>query len=336
MSLSVRKKILVIGAGLSGLYTATLLQDEYDVTVLEARERVGGRVLSMDGHDMGPSWVWKHQTHILQLIDSLGLTLFKQYVKGDALYDAPEGVQRFSAPPSAPSYRMKDGISQITKALEEKLYTPVQTNEKVIALSCKEGAVKVQTQYNNHEADIVISTLPPRLAVETITYDPPLEPAVQTQLTNIPTWMGYAGKCVIEYDEAFWKEVGLSGFTFSHLGPLGEIHDACTDEKAALFGFVHSGASYENIKDNILHQMTRLYGAKASSPLNIYLLDWGKEVFTSSTLDSKPLAEHPSYGFDATHFDGKLIFSGTESALKEGGYLEGAVNAAVEVSQALS
>ena len=336
MFLIPKKKLLIIGAGLSGLYTAFLLQDRYDVTVLEARECTGGRILNMVGHDMGPSWVWRHQTHILQLIDSLGLELFEQYVKGDALYDAQEGVQRFSAPPSAPSYRVKDGISQITKTLEEKLHTPVKTNAKVIALSYKEGTVKVQTQHNSYAADIVISTLPPRLAVETITYDPPLEPAVQTQLTNIPTWMGYAGKCVIEYDEAFWREEGLSGFTFSHLGPLGEIHDACTDEKAALFGFVHSRASYENMKENIIRQMTRLYGAKASSPLNIYLVDWKKEIFTSSALDAQPLAEHPSYGFDVTHFDGKLIFSGTESAFKEGGYLEGALKATLDVIQHLS
>ena len=39
--------VIVIGAGLSGLYSATILQDEgYKVTVLEADSRVGGGVLS--------------------------------------------------------------------------------------------------------------------------------------------------------------------------------------------------------------------------------------------------------------------------------------------------
>ena len=39
--------VIVIGAGLSGLYSATILQDEgYKVTVLEADNRVGGRVFS--------------------------------------------------------------------------------------------------------------------------------------------------------------------------------------------------------------------------------------------------------------------------------------------------
>lgn len=61
-----------------------------------------------------------------------------------------------------------------------------------------------------------------------------------------------------------------------------------------------------------------------------------KEIFTSSALDAQSLAEHPSYGFDVTHFDGKLIFSGTESAFKEGGYLEGALKATLDVIQHLS
>ena len=42
-----KSDVVVIGAGLSGLYAATILQDEgYKVTVLEADNRVGGRVLS--------------------------------------------------------------------------------------------------------------------------------------------------------------------------------------------------------------------------------------------------------------------------------------------------
>jgi len=45
--------------------------------------------------------------------------------------------------------------------------------------------------------------------------------------------------------------------------------------------------------------------------------------------------EHPSYGFDAGHFDGKLIFSGTESSFSEGGYLEGAVNAAKDAASSM-
>ena len=55
-----KKKLVIIGAGLSGLYSAVLLQDMYDVTIMEARNRTGGRIMGTDGHDMGPSWIWTH------------------------------------------------------------------------------------------------------------------------------------------------------------------------------------------------------------------------------------------------------------------------------------
>ena len=147
--------------------------------------------------------------------------------------------------------------------------------------------------------------------------------------------MGYAAKCVIEFEEAFWREEGLSGFAFSHLGPLGEIHDACTEEQAALFGFLHSQADMNVLEAQIKAQLLRVYGEKASNPKQIYLIDWKKEPYTSTYLDALPLREHPHYGFDAVHFEGKLIFSGTESAFQEGGYLEGALNAAVSAKNKL-
>ncbi len=55
--------VLVVGAGLSGLYAARLLQQAgLSVAVLEARDRVGGRVLSQrlaDGTtvDLGAQWI---------------------------------------------------------------------------------------------------------------------------------------------------------------------------------------------------------------------------------------------------------------------------------------
>jgi monoamine oxidase len=323
-----KEKILIIGAGLSGLYAALLLEKEYDVIVLESRDRVGGRVYSVDGHDMGPSWVWGHQKQILALIHSLDLELFEQYAKGLALYDAPEGVQTFKAPSSAPSYRLRGGITSLINAVMKSLTVQVHLNEKVLSLEEISGQIKVQSEKNSYTVDRVISTLPPRLAAENLRYIPDLPSSLYSKLESIPTWMGYAAKCVVEYPHAFWKEEGRSGFTFSHVGPLNEIHDASTTDKNALFGFVHSYAEYVNLKENIVHQLVRLYGEQASHPSNVILVDWKEEVYTSTFLDAQPLKDHPSYGFNVTHFGGKLLFSGTESTNKEGGYLEGALNAA--------
>jgi len=54
--------VIVIGAGIAGLATASELNEDYNVLVLEARDRIGGRVLtdkSYDGYflDLGASWI---------------------------------------------------------------------------------------------------------------------------------------------------------------------------------------------------------------------------------------------------------------------------------------
>lgn len=330
-----KEKLLIIGAGLSGLYSAVLLQHRYEVIVIEARDRTGGRIIGMGGHDMGPSWVWPHQKQILQLIEMLGLERFLQYTEGLSLYDAPDGVQRFTAPATAPSYRIKGGVSQIVAALEKQLFKAVHLNEKVISLTNSGEKIIVKTSETTYEVDKVISTLPPRLAAQSIVYAPALPMRLEAQLQNIPTWMGYSAKCVIEYPEAFWREEGLSGFAVSHRGPLAEIHDACTEEKAALFGFLHSFAKYDNLEEDIIKQLIRLYGEHAAYPSHIYVVDWKKEIYTSTMLDASPLREHPTYGHDVTHFDKRMIFSGTESAFQEGGYLEGAIVSAIHAARSL-
>lgn len=57
------KKVTVIGAGFSGLATASLLsRDGFDVQVFEKNEMAGGRARSFQAEgftfDMGPSWYW--------------------------------------------------------------------------------------------------------------------------------------------------------------------------------------------------------------------------------------------------------------------------------------
>lgn len=60
---NIKKKIIVIGAGISGLSAASYLaRDGYDVTILEKNNYTGGRIRQLKVNDftfdMGPSWYW--------------------------------------------------------------------------------------------------------------------------------------------------------------------------------------------------------------------------------------------------------------------------------------
>jgi monoamine oxidase len=89
MSTAEQCDVAVIGAGLAGLSAARRLhQAGADVIVVEARDRVGGRTLSVvedDGRlvEYGGQWVGPTQDRVLALIDEFGLATFPQFTDGD-------------------------------------------------------------------------------------------------------------------------------------------------------------------------------------------------------------------------------------------------------------
>src|SRR5215831_13372318 len=80
------KRILVIGAGVAGLAAArTLVQLGYEVIVLEARDRVGGRCWTRDRVDLGAHWIHSTEGNPITAL-ARELDLPTQFVGGDSAY----------------------------------------------------------------------------------------------------------------------------------------------------------------------------------------------------------------------------------------------------------
>jgi monoamine oxidase len=104
---SVKADVCVVGAGLAGLVTAReLVRAGRDVVVLEARDRVGGRLLNHRVApgvvtEIGGQFVGPTQDRILALASAVGVDTFKTYNEGSnvllldgqrSLYPAAAGV----------------------------------------------------------------------------------------------------------------------------------------------------------------------------------------------------------------------------------------------------
>lgn len=102
--------VAIVGAGFSGLSAARKLQDAgLSVVVLEARDRVGGRIHTRHAPegtpiDVGRQWVGPGQDRILALIDELGVETFPTHETGDNVFCYDGQVIRSAdlLPPHAP------------------------------------------------------------------------------------------------------------------------------------------------------------------------------------------------------------------------------------------
>lgn len=344
--------VIIIGAGLSGLYTAWKLQQtEQDIIVLEVRNRSGGRVLSAQRgdsqFDLGPAWVWPQlQLRVHQLITELNLEVFKQFTQGDMLYEKNiTQVERYAAQSShSESYRVRGGNQLITSAIQRRLpVSSVYFNTRVTSINRKD--LRIEVLQNNkpavYTANKIVLALPPRIFQQDITFVPEFSSAITDLWKNTPTWMATHCKIIFIYDKPFWREQNLSGEVFSHAGPLAEIYDASPEggQLYALSAFVGLNPHQRKHIDNdqliasCLAQLKRLFGEASQTPQEIQQKDWSCEAYTCAKIDIESPVQHPQYSHVSPRefWDDQLLLAGTEVALEYGGYLEGALESADRV-----
>jgi len=343
---------LIIGGGLSGIYAAYLLcQRDKPLVVLEARGRLGGRILSPEHQgffsDLGPSWYWPSIHHKMShLIQAMGLHGYRQFEEGLGRFQDQTGTVRTirSYPMEPPSWRLSGGMmGLITKLCEKipeniiRLNHPVCRIEK-LPVGALVGVGDLEKEPRTRFiANKVILAMPTRLAAATILFEPELSYELTQAMLTIGTWMAGQAKFCALYEEPFWRQSGLSGEGFSELGPLGEIHDGSNNSRGpyGLTGFVGVPAVQRNdrqlVTEAILCQLAILYGKPAAQPVAFFYQDWARERFTATQFDQRPMYEHPLYHPPAgqtSFWNGAVHLAGTETADRHGGYLEGALSTA--------
>ncbi len=349
----VKTKIAIIGGGISGLYAAYLLEQAgiTDYILLEARDRLGGRIHVKNGFDLGATWIWPDlNPRLMQLIRQFEIPFFDQSVKGDFVIEESREKSPIRLPNnswSASSIRLKGGMDSLVQALATRIPTSrIVMGQKVINIihhahseieiisECHDGRAE------HYQVSSVLLAIPSRLAIKQVSFKPALPQGIVSQWEKMATWMAPHAKYIAVYPKAFWKKQGLSGQARSYIGPMAEIHDASSqDEKAALFGFlgvpanVRQKVSKQDLLAHCRAQLVRLFGAEAAEPENEFLKDWSTDEFTATDMDWKNLSSMHGYAPEMTPVDlpwnNQIIGIASEWSKDYSGYLAGAIDAAM-------
>jgi monoamine oxidase len=340
--------ILIVGGGISGLTAAWQLQNAgLRVCLIEARDRVGGRILTQRKAicDLGPSWYWPKQPLIASLLKKFEIPSFEQNANGRVLWqDAQGAVQDYPmASPMAGALRIQGGVGALTQRLAAEISTEdLRLRHALKSLQLQADGVRAEVLGPDGELEIVAKqvalAIPPRVA-GALPFAPALPDATQQLLVSTPTWMAGHAKFFALYEKPFWREQGLCGTAMSQRGPMAEIHDASspTGDGYSLFGFVGFDAQTRaqlgdsELIERATEQLAVIYGEQARAYSDVFIKDWSTEVFTAGPRDQEPQRHHPRYGLNpdlGEAWTGRLKFISSESSFTNGGLIEGALEAA--------
>src|SRR6266568_4706593 len=355
---------VIVGGGLCGVALArNLFRQGRAVALFEARERLGGRILSVPTAgsvgvaDLGPTWFWPDTQPLMKsLVAELGLASIPQHDDGSSLHlndpdKAPDRIEGRKLHEDA--RRLSGGMAQLIDAMAKELpsgllyfnhvLTKVSDRTDHVVLTFADGDDIIEV-----EARQVVLAVPPRLLEQGVRFTPVLDETTHEAMRGTATWMAAQAKVVFPYARAFWREAGQSGnaFVTHEQAVIGEIFDACDGDgsHAALGGFLALSpelrASFSvGLPLLMTSQMVQVFGAMLE-PAEQHYQDWANEPFTCSALDrTSPGNEHVAVAnpmLRRPQWDGRLYLAGSETAAGGAGYLEGALEAARRVDLSLN
>lgn len=291
--------VCIVGAGLSGAYAAYLLR-AHSVSIVDARSRVGGRLLTAEGGgDLGGAWIWPSSEYAMKrLVDQLGISTVDQYSDGISFFRTSDGRTHSFPPGEADRYvacgsgavRVSGGAAKIVQTLlknaehDTNVSLSMYLGMKVVGIEYGGDVVRVVCVKAGESIDeksircrTVILAAPPKILANTIYFHPPLPKIKIDSMFATPTWMEDYGKVAVSFPHNWWRRLNMSAVSMDRKGPVSTWWEACSGNDGdglypTLAGFVTAVeankmqklGSAEAIHDHIMDSLTSIYAVGAA------------------------------------------------------------------------
>lgn len=239
--------------------------------------------------------------------------------------------------------RVDGGLYALTKAMADDLGDAVRLGAVVTKVRhAADGATVVLADGEEIRARYVLSTLPPRLAMN-LEHEPPL-PAWRAESAD-KVDPGNVIKAFLLFDKPFWRDRGLSGQSSADEGAVRVTFDTTAEgsETGHLMGFF-AGSEADSLskRTSTIRERAFLESVKQSfgdvpKPIAYIERDWASEPFSGGCHGAHFVPGiWTSVGPSLAEPEGVLYWAGAEYATRFNGYLEGAVRSGLSAAAAVA
>ena len=236
-------------------------------------------------------------------------------------------------------FQVEGGNDQIPRGLTERLGDRVVLDAPATRVEQRRDGVRVTAGGERFDADyaVIASPLPPLAEVD---FAPALPAALVSAIAELP--YGSAAKTMLQYDQRFWSDAGLTGDTSTDLGisntwdptiaqdgERGILMCFTAADAGVRFGRLAEGERYTRAEEDI----AEIY-PEATERVAATGVVWQRERYTGGSYAAARPGQVTAFGDALRKPAGRLYFAG-EHTDDFFGYMEGAARSGRRVARAI-